>query len=56
MTRLLTDMQNQPTAWAFARPVNRDEVLDYYEVIKNPMGKYQFTFKSPIRLLICQQI
>ena len=46
MQRLLTDMQNQPAAWAFARPVNKDEVrllgaagltrqvLDYYNVIK----------------------
>lgn len=26
MQRLLTDMQNQPAAWAFSRPVNKDEV------------------------------
>jgi hypothetical protein len=38
MQRLLTDMQNQPSAWAFARPVNKAEVSDYYDVIKNPMG------------------
>ncbi|KAL7010398.1 histone acetyltransferase [Cystobasidiomycetes sp. EMM_F5] len=24
-------------SWAFARPVNAEEVTDYYEAIKNPM-------------------
>lgn len=26
MRRLLTDLQNHPASWAFARPVNGDEV------------------------------
>lgn len=34
MRRLLTDLQNHPASWAFARPVNAEEVTDYYEVIK----------------------
>lgn len=37
MTHLLSEMQNHPSAWPFAQPVNRDEVSDYYEVIKEPM-------------------
>lgn len=35
MRRLLTDLQNHPASWAFARPVNGDEVPDYYESIKS---------------------
>ncbi|CAN6609351.1 histone acetyltransferase Gcn5p [Trichomonascus vanleenenianus] len=37
MQHLLSEMQNHPSAWPFAQPVNRDEVPDYYEVIKEPM-------------------
>jgi len=37
MQRLLTDLQGHPQAWAFLHPVNGDEVVDYYEVIKKPM-------------------
>ncbi|GAA95427.1 uncharacterized protein L969DRAFT_101548 [Mixia osmundae IAM 14324] len=37
MQRLLTDMQNHAAAWAFARPVNKDEVTDYYSVVTHPM-------------------
>lgn len=36
---LLTEMQNHPSAWPFVQAVNREEVPDYYEVIKEPMGK-----------------
>ena len=32
MQRLLTDLQNHASAWPFARPVNREEVQDYYDV------------------------
>jgi histone acetyltransferase len=37
LLHLLNDMQNHTAAWPFAQPVNRDEVPDYYEVIKEPM-------------------
>ncbi|CAK9437367.1 uncharacterized protein LODBEIA_P17450 [Lodderomyces beijingensis] len=37
MVTLFSDMQNHPSAWPFAVPVNKDEVPDYYEVIKEPM-------------------
>jgi histone acetyltransferase len=37
LLHLLNDMQNNSNAWPFQQPVNKDEVLDYYEVIKEPM-------------------
>ena len=37
LLHLLNDMQNHNSAWPFLQPVNKDEVHDYYEVIKEPM-------------------
>lgn len=37
LLHLLNDMQNHTSAWPFAQPVNKEEVPDYYEVIKEPM-------------------
>lgn len=37
LLHLLNDMQNHGSSWPFTQPVNRDEVQDYYEVIKEPM-------------------
>lgn len=37
MVTLFSEMQNHPSAWPFAVPVNKEEVPDYYEVIKEPM-------------------
>ncbi len=37
LLHLLNDLQNHQSAWPFVHPVNKDEVADYYEVIKNPM-------------------
>ena len=37
LLHLLNDMQNNTNAWPFQQPVNKDEVQDYYEVIKEPM-------------------
>lgn len=37
LLHLLNDMQNHPSAWPFLQPVNKDEVQDYYNVIKQPM-------------------
>lgn len=34
---LLNQMQNSPNAWPFNKPVDKDEVADYYDVIKEPM-------------------
>jgi histone acetyltransferase len=38
MRRLLSDMQTHTSGWPFLQPVNAEEVADYYEVVKNPMG------------------
>lgn len=40
MQSLLNEMQNHASAWPFSQPVNRDEVTDYYEVIKEPMDLF----------------
>lgn len=37
LLHLINDMQNHGSSWPFTQPVNRDEVADYYEVIKEPM-------------------
>lgn len=37
LSHLLNDMQNHASSWPFLHPVNRDEVPDYYAVIKEPM-------------------
>ena len=37
LLHLLNDMQNHTSSWPFTQPVNRDEVADYYDVIKEPM-------------------
>lgn len=37
MVTLFSELTNHPLAWPFAHPVNKDEVFDYYEVIKEPM-------------------
>ncbi|BGO92302.1 hypothetical protein NBRC10512_007726 [Rhodotorula toruloides] len=37
MKKLLTLMIDHPSSWAFANPVNAEEVTDYYNVIKEPM-------------------
>jgi len=37
LLHLLNDMQNDSNAWPFLQPVNRDDVADYYDVIKEPM-------------------
>ena len=43
MEKLLSDLQGHPLAWAFLQPVNGEEVADYYEVIKQPMGTYSIS-------------
>ncbi|KAG9238251.1 histone acetyltransferase GCN5 [Amylocarpus encephaloides] len=37
LRRFLSQIQNHKQAWPFLHPVNRDEVPDYYNVIKSPM-------------------
>ncbi|TFY76343.1 hypothetical protein EWM64_g7667 [Hericium alpestre] len=37
MERILAELQSHPSAWPFMQPVNKNEVLDYYDVIAQPM-------------------
>ncbi|KIM98067.1 hypothetical protein OIDMADRAFT_105502 [Oidiodendron maius Zn] len=37
LLHLLNDMQNHASSWPFLNPVSRDDVADYYDVIKEPM-------------------
>lgn len=37
LLHLLNDMQNHNASWPFLNPVSRDDVADYYDVIKEPM-------------------
>ncbi|KAL7271930.1 histone acetyltransferase [Rhizina undulata] len=37
LLHLLNEMQNHQSAWPFQKPVNQDEVPDYYNVITEPM-------------------
>ncbi|KAL1920273.1 uncharacterized protein VTP21DRAFT_1419 [Calcarisporiella thermophila] len=37
MRQLVSELQNHNSSWPFLQPVNKDDVADYYEVIKDPM-------------------
>lgn len=37
LLRILCEVQNHKQAWPFVKPVNGDEVPDYYAIIENPM-------------------
>ncbi|CAG8452448.1 3447_t:CDS:10 [Acaulospora morrowiae] len=37
MASITVELKKYPKSWPFRTPVNRDEVPDYYNVIKNPM-------------------
>lgn len=45
MQHLISELQNHQAAWPFLQPVNRDEVADYYEVIKEPMDLSTMEYK-----------
>jgi hypothetical protein len=46
MQRLLSDLQGHPRSWPFLKPVNANDVVDYREVIKKPMGMLQSSWHS----------
>jgi len=37
MRKLLSELQGHADAWPFLLPVNKNEVTDYYDIIKSPM-------------------
>jgi Bromodomain len=40
MERMISELLSNSRAWAFREPVNVEEVVDYLEFIKDPMGMY----------------
>lgn len=44
LKEVLDSVKQRKDSWPFREPVNKNEVTDYYERIKYPMGKY---FSSP---------
>lgn len=38
LREVLAKMKDHPASWPFHKPVDRREVPDYYEVIKDPIG------------------
>ncbi|WVQ80803.1 hypothetical protein IAT38_002909 [Cryptococcus sp. DSM 104549] len=42
---VLNDLQNEPSAWPFTKPVDANVVADYYDVIVNPMDLSTMEFK-----------
>ena len=38
LTSLLTQLKNHSLVWPFEKPVNKDDVADYYDIVKDPMG------------------
>lgn len=39
MVHIVEEMQNYTHAWPFLEPVSVDDVADYYDIVKDPMGK-----------------
>lgn len=42
MLHIVEEMQNYTHAWPFLEPVSIEDVADYYDIIKDPMGKVFF--------------
>ncbi|WVO16140.1 hypothetical protein L204_103809 [Cryptococcus depauperatus] len=42
---VLNDLQNEPSAWPFVKPVDSNVVADYYDVIANPMDLSTMEYK-----------
>ena len=39
MRHIVSELRASPHSWPFVEAVNPDEVTDYYDIIKDPMGK-----------------
>lgn len=46
MRHLVSELRSHAHAWPFVEAVNPDEVIDYYDIIKEPMGKSNCTHYS----------
>jgi hypothetical protein len=40
MEAVLKELRANASAWPFQKPVNTDEVKDYLDVVKKPMGEF----------------
>lgn len=40
LQHVLNDLQNESSAWPFTKPVDKNVVVDYYDVITEPMGQF----------------
>lgn len=40
MLHIVEEMQNYTHAWPFLEPVSIEDVADYYDIIKDPMGEF----------------
>ena len=39
MEKILQELMEEPKGWAFLKPVDPNDVPDYFDIIKHPMGK-----------------
>ena len=46
LTGVYNAVKNQSHAWPFLKPVDKNEVPDYYHHIKYPMGELSFFFTN----------
>ena len=46
---VVAKIRAHPSSWPFLKPVDRREVPDYYEVIKDPIGMWNLDYKSDQR-------
>lgn len=44
MKRLLAELKKHEASWPFVQPVNTEEVTDYRDVVKYPMGTLSMLF------------
>lgn len=40
LKEVMARIKDHPSSWPFLKPVNASEVPDYYQVIKDPIGKW----------------
>lgn len=54
MLHIVEEMQNYTHAWPFLEPVSIEDVADYYDIIKDPMGKIYTHIYSHLLYLMQQ--
>lgn len=54
MRHLVAELRDHASSWPFQDPVNADEVTDYYEIIREPMGKLRMDVLDISSLMLSQ--